>query len=162
MRAGLSQLRLGARAHARGFRLHAVDKVPGVKTLSGAQPSQPLGKEAAAGAQRLQQLVRQQQRAAAKAREEAMAKPAPEPSVPASSSRLASFEASLARRIDGQAIARNVVARALRRRSLRLDDVERPLRMLFAGPSGVGKTAMATALCEALLGSCMPQRNFIR
>ena len=55
--------------------------------------------------------------------------------------------------IDGQALAKSVVARALRRRSLRLDDVERPLRMLFAGPSGVGKTAMATALCEALRSS---------
>ena len=34
--------------------------------------------------------------------------------------------------------------------------------MLFAGPSGVGKTVMATALCEALLGSCVTHRNFIR
>ena len=32
--------------------------------------------------------------------------------------------------------------------------------MLFAGPSGVGKTVMATALCEALLGSCVTHRNF--
>jgi hypothetical protein len=38
------------------------------------------------------------------------------------------------------------------RRSLKLDDSERPLRLLFAGPSGVGKTAMAVAVCEARRG----------
>ena len=65
-------------------------------------------------------------------------------------------------KIDGQHLGKDVVARALRRRSMKLDDGERPLRLLFAGPSGVGKTAMATALCEALLGSCMPDRNFKR
>ena len=50
----------------------------------------------------------------------------------------------------------------MRRRSLKLDDSERPLRLLFAGPSGVGKTAMAVAVCEALLGSCVADRNFKR
>ena len=30
------------------------------------------------------------------------------------------------------------------------------------GPSGVGKTAMASAVCESLLGSCVPDRNFKR
>ena len=55
-----------------------------------------------------------------------------------------------------------MVARALRRRRMLLDDGERPLRLLFAGPSGVGKTAMATALCEAVFGAAVPDRNFKR
>jgi len=143
----------------------SADKVPGVATVSGAQPSQPLGKEAVAGAARLAAAVQKQKRAAARSREEALALMTSAATVApwtASASRLSVFTAALDTRIDGQAHAKNVVARALRRRSLRLDDVERPLRMLFAGPSGVGKTVMATALCEALLGSCVTHRNFIR
>merc|ERR1719487_1238644 len=64
--------------------------------------------------------------------------------------------------IDGQKLGKDVVARALRRRRMLLDDGERPLRLLFAGPSGVGKTAMATALCEAVFGAAVPDRNFKR
>ena len=78
------------------------------------------------------------------------------------SRKLSSLLDGLNAKIDGQSLAKDVVARALRRRSMRLDDNERPLRLLFAGPSGVGKTAMATALCESLLGSCIPDRNFKR
>ena len=145
--------------NVRGFKLMSVDRVPGVTTVSGAQPTQPLNQEAAMGAARLAALVKKQKRAADLAKEEAkLASAAPT----ATASRLATFSEALNAKIDGQAHAKSVVARALRRRSLRLDDVERPLRMLFAGPSGVGKTVMATALCEALLGSCVPQRNFIR
>jgi len=152
-------------APCRGLVIMSVDRVPGTKTVTGLQPKQPLNKEAEAGAARMAALVMQQKRADARAREEAtmasneVAAPA---ASPASGSRLAAFEAALDAKIDGQSIGKAVVARALRRRVLRLDDVDRPLRMLFAGPSGVGKTAMATALCEALLGSCVPQRNFIR
>jgi len=64
--------------------------------------------------------------------------------------------------IDGQEPAKETVSRAIRRRLLGLSDAERPLRLLFSGPSGVGKTAMATACCEAVLGSCVPDRNFKR
>ena len=151
----------------RGFKLMSVDRVPGVATVSGAQPTQPLNQEAAMGAARLAALVKKQKRAADLAKEEAKLASAASKAtaagpVSSAASRLATFSEALDAKIDGQAHAKSVVARALRRRSLRLDDVERPLRMLFAGPSGVGKTVMATALCEALLGSCVPQRNFIR
>lgn len=44
---------------------------------------------------------------------------------PGSASRLDTFMAALDTRIDGQAHAKNVVARALRRRTLGLDDVRR-------------------------------------
>jgi len=103
----------------------SVDKVPGVATVSGAQPTQPLKKEAAAGAARLAALVMKQKRATVAAKEEAvLASAAPGAATPlVSSSRLASFAAALDTRIDGQAHAKCVVARALRRRSLRLDDV---------------------------------------
>ena len=148
----------------------SADKVPGVASGNNAptQSKQPLGKEAATGASRLAAAVQKQKRDAARSREEAVAlmsnnaAASAAPPGSASASRLSVFTSALDTRIDGQAHAKNVVARALRRRSLRLDDVERPLRMLFAGPSGVGKTVMATALCEALLGSCVTHRNFIR
>ena len=134
----------------------SADKVPGVASGNNAptQSKQPLGKEAATGASRLAAAVQKQKRDAARSREEAVAlmsnnaAASAAPPGSASASRLSVFTAALDTRIDGQAHAKSVVARALRRRSLRLDDVERPLRMLFAGPSGVGKTVMAAALCE--------------
>ena len=159
------------RGGVRSFRIMSADRVPGVASTNTAptHSKQPLGEEAASGAARLAAAVRKQKRDAARSREEAVAlmsnnaaAASAAPPGSASASRLSAFTAALDTSIDGQALAKSVVARALRRRSLRLDDVERPLRMLFAGPSGVGKTVMATALCEALLGSCVPQRNFIR
>ena len=150
------------RGGVRSFRIMSADRVPGVASTNTAptHSKQPLGEEAASGAARLAAAVRKQKRDAARSREEAVAlmsnnaaAASTAPPGSASASRLSAFTAALDTSIDGQALAKSVVARALRRRSLRLDDVERPLRMLFAGPSGVGKTAMATALCEALLSS---------
>lgn len=166
---------LHARARAglcsRRIRIYAVDKVPGVKmSVSGAQPKQALGAEAMAGAERLAAAVKLQQKERQKDLNTAaaLAKKIVNPSSPDATSsqpqgsKLKQLREMLDSTIDGQHLAKDVVARAIRRRSLRLDDTERPLRLLFAGPSGVGKTAMAIAVCEALLGSCVPDRNFKR
>ena len=142
----------------------AVDRVPGVKTANvGAPVREALSQEAAAGASRLQAAVLRQKAARRAANEEAavnathMARASLH-----GRGQLRELMASLDARIDGQDLAKDVVARALRRRSMSLDDGERPMRLLFAGPSGVGKTAMATAVCEALMGSCVIDRNFKR
>ena len=154
-------------------KIMSVDRVPGVKMPNtGAPVVQKPNEAAAAGMSRLENAIkRQAAEKAARSREAVQraedAKLASDlrarrskPS--AARLRLADVGATLDGVIDGQELAKDVVARALRRRALKLDDPERPLRLLFAGPSGVGKTAMATAVCEALLGSCQPDRNFKR
>lgn len=148
----------------RAFRIMASDRVPGVKTTSGAPVTQPISKEAASAAAKMEAAVRaqreQRQREIQSAKVEAQL-----PSAPAAlvgGSHLRALATSLDARIDGQSAAKDVVMRALRRRRLGLSDAERPLRMLFAGPSGVGKTELGMACCEALLGSCVPDKNFRR
>ena len=150
-------------------RIMSVDRVPGVKMAnSGAPVREKLSTAAVAGVSRLEAAIaKQQAEKAAKAREAAqrmqdVKRAAAQGAVSTPRLRLAAVKRTLDASIDGQDLAKDVVARALRRRSLKLDDHERPLRLLFAGPSGVGKTAMATAVCEALLGSCEPDRNFKR
>ena len=172
-------------------RIMSSDRVPGVKTVSGEPVRQKVNAEATAGAEALKAAVNRQKAARSAERQEAqaisslLAKQSAIGGGSNSSSdvqqavnvngvavatttttnaspQLSFLRESLDSSIDGQSLAKDVVARSLRRRSMKLDDGERPLRLLFAGPSGVGKTAMATALCEALLGSCIPDRNFKR
>ncbi len=153
----------------RHIKIMASDRVPGVKTQAGAPVTQSLNKDALLKANKLQQLVnkqratqrRNQMNQALDAAENLDAENAAMPATH-QTGHLAHIQAALNRDIDGQHAAKDVVSRALRRRALGLGDPERPLRLLFAGPSGVGKTAMATACCEALLGSCTEDRNFKR
>ena len=150
----------------------SVDRVPGVKMAnSGAPVRERLSSSAESGAATLERAVAKQraQRAAemAASKDEARQRSGTPDAKPQDASRpphlrLGALLGSLNAKIDAQFLAKDVVSRALRRRSMGLDDGDRPLRLLFAGPSGVGKTAMATALCEALLGSCVPDRNFKR
>jgi len=149
---------------SRSIRIMASDRVPGVKTTSGAPVSQPISKQAASGAARIEAAIaaerRRKQREAESARLEAQLAAAP--AAPTGGSHLRALLKALDARIDGQIAAKDVVVRALRRRMLGLSDADRPLRMLFAGPSGVGKTELGMACCEALLGSCIPDKNFRR
>jgi ATP-dependent Clp protease ATP-binding subunit ClpA len=150
-------------------RIMAADRVPGVKMPNtGAPVSQNhLNEAAAAGVSRLEAAIKRQaaekaakERAAMERMEDIKRAEAQQPQAP--QLRLEQMKATLDGSIDGQDLAKDVVARALRRRMMKLDDNERPLRLLFAGPSGVGKTAMATSVCEALLGRCEPDKNFKR
>ena len=154
-------VRWRAPALARGMRIMSSDRVPGVKTVSGAPVRQDLSSEAQKGAERLRAMVEQQRRAAVREQEEASQLRAAEANGSGLTG-LRRISSALDAHIDGQRPAKSELARALRRRVFGLDDHERPLRLVFAGPSGVGKTAMATAVCEALLGSCVPERNFKR
>ena len=150
-------------------RIMSVDRVPGVKMAnSGAPVRETLTPEAAAGSNKLAAAVARQKAARAAELAEAQQISRAKASLAHESdsangtrSRKLSSLLEAHAKIDGQSLAKDVVARALRRRSMRLDDNERPLRLLFAGPSGVGKTSMATALCESLSG-CIPDRNFKR
>ena len=150
-------------------RIMAADRVPGVKMPNtGAPVSQnQLTDAAAAGVSRLEAAIKRQaaekaakERTAMERMEDIKRAEAQQPQAPRL--RLEQMKATLDGSIDGQDLAKDVVARALRRRMMKLDDNERPLRLLFAGPSGVGKTAMATSVCEALLGRCEPDKNFKR
>ncbi|MDE2571925.1 MAG: ATP-dependent Clp protease ATP-binding subunit [bacterium] len=67
--------------------------------------------------------------------------------------RLLSLEATLGRRVVGQDAAVGQVADAVRRARAGLKDPRRPLSLLFAGPTGVGKTELARALAHFLFGS---------
>ena len=159
VRAAAAACRRSVRLHAacRSIRIMAADRVPGVKSVSGAPVLQPVSAQAAAAAAKMEAAVRaqRQQRARAlaeareEAREEARVEAMPQQQ---SGGHLRSLRSALDRRIDGQSAAKDVVGRALRRRLLGLSDADRPLRLLFAGPSGVGKTELGIACCEALLG----------
>ncbi len=68
-------------------------------------------------------------------------------------SRLADLERRLSTRIVGQEKAIGVIARAIRRSQVGLRQADRPAGcFLFLGPSGVGKTATASALAEMIFG----------
>jgi ATP-dependent Clp protease ATP-binding subunit ClpA len=155
VRAAAAACRRSVRLHAacRSIRIMAADRVPGVKSVSGAPVLQPVSAQAAAAAAKMEAAVRAQRqqraRALAEAREGARVEAMPQQQ---SGGHLRSLRSALDRRIDGQSAAKDVVGRALRRRLLGLSDADRPLRLLFAGPSGVGKTELGIACCEALLG----------
>ncbi len=67
--------------------------------------------------------------------------------------RLRGLENALGERIVGQDSAVKAVSAAVRRGRLGLSDPGRPVgTFLFSGPTGVGKTALALALAEAVFG----------
>lgn len=68
-------------------------------------------------------------------------------------SKLLHLEDTLRRRVIGQDMALEMIAKAVRRARAGLRDPRRPSgSFLFAGPSGVGKTELAKALAEAIFG----------
>ena len=70
------------------------------------------------------------------------------------SERLLKLEKILHKRVIGQTEAVEVVARAMRRGRVGLQDPKRPIgSFLFLGPTGVGKTELSKALAEAMFGS---------
>ncbi len=67
---------------------------------------------------------------------------------------LQNLEARLQSQIIGQDHAISIICRTIRRGRLGLGDPHRPIgSFLFAGPTGVGKTALARALAHILFGS---------
>ncbi len=73
---------------------------------------------------------------------------------------LLSLEATLRRRVLGQEQAVGAVAEAVRRGFCGIRDGSRPVAsLLFAGPTGVGKTELCRALAEEIYGS---KKAFIR
>lgn len=73
---------------------------------------------------------------------------------------LLNLEQTLHKRVIGQDQAVTAVAEALRRARAGLTNGNRPLgSFLFVGPTGVGKTELAKALCEAYFG---PEHEMIR
>ncbi|HET9921485.1 MAG TPA: AAA family ATPase, partial [Ktedonobacteraceae bacterium] len=68
--------------------------------------------------------------------------------------RLLHLESELHRRVIGQDVGVQAVARAVRRSRTQLSDGRRPVgSFIFAGPTGVGKTELARALAAALFGN---------
>jgi len=73
---------------------------------------------------------------------------------PDESERLLGLGATLGERVIGQDAAVAAVARAMQRSRSGLKDEDRPIAgMLFAGPTGVGKTELTRALCEHVFGA---------
>ncbi len=69
-------------------------------------------------------------------------------------SRLLHLEERLHQRVIGQNHAISVIAKAIRRSRVGLQDPRRPYgSFLFLGPTGVGKTEIAKSLCEILFGT---------
>lgn len=70
------------------------------------------------------------------------------------SERLQKLEQTLHKRVIGQDMAVEAVAKAVRRGRVGLKDPKRPIgSFLFLGPTGVGKTELSKALAEAVFGS---------
>ncbi len=70
------------------------------------------------------------------------------------SERLLKLESVLHERVVGQKEAVAAVAKAIRRGRVGLKDPKRPIgSFLFLGPTGVGKTELSKALCEAMFGT---------
>ena len=74
--------------------------------------------------------------------------------VEAESEKLLSLESEISRKVVGQSEAISAVAASIRRGRIGLKDEKRPIgSFIFLGSTGVGKTALANALAEALFGS---------
>src|SRR2546430_7603183 len=70
------------------------------------------------------------------------------------SERLLQMEEALHHRVIGQDEAISTISRAVRRARTGLKDPKRPIgSFIFLGPTGVGKTELAKALAEVILGS---------
>lgn len=73
---------------------------------------------------------------------------------PEDSGKLLNLPSILQRRVKGQEEAVNIVARAIKRGRVGLNDPKRPIgSFIFAGPTGVGKTSLSKAVAKALFGS---------
>ncbi len=69
------------------------------------------------------------------------------------SQKLMSLEDRLMKKVIGQMKAIEVVSRAVRRSRANVNDPNKPIgSFLFVGPTGVGKTELAKALCECVFG----------
>lgn len=69
------------------------------------------------------------------------------------SQRLKEMEKELSQKVVGQEEAIQAITRAIRRSRAGLSDIKRPIgSFLFLGPTGVGKTELATALAEFMFG----------
>ena len=74
--------------------------------------------------------------------------------VEAESDKLLSLESEMSKKVVGQSEAIVAVASSIRRGRIGLKDEKRPIgSFIFLGSTGVGKTALANALAEALFGS---------
>ena len=71
----------------------------------------------------------------------------------AETQKLLNLETNIHKRIIGQDIAVNSVARAIRRNRAGLQSTKRPPSFIFVGPTGVGKTELAKSLAYEMFGS---------
>ncbi len=67
--------------------------------------------------------------------------------------KLLSLEDNLHKRVIGQNDAVEAVSRAIRRNRAGLKSTKRPPSFIFVGPTGVGKTELAKALCVEIFGN---------
>ena len=71
----------------------------------------------------------------------------------AETQKLLNLETNLHKRVIGQNVAVEAVARAIRRNRAGLKSTKRPPSFFFVGPTGVGKTELAKALCYEMFGN---------
>ncbi len=71
----------------------------------------------------------------------------------AETQKLLNLEANLHKRVIGQNIAVEAVARAIRRNRAGLKSTKRPPSFIFVGPTGVGKTELAKSLAYEMFGN---------
>ena len=71
----------------------------------------------------------------------------------AETQKLLNLESNLHKRIIGQDEAVEAVSRAIRRNRAGLKSTKRPPSFIFVGPTGVGKTELAKALCYEMFGN---------
>lgn len=71
----------------------------------------------------------------------------------AETQKLLNLENNLHKRIIGQNVAVEAVARAIRRNRAGLQSTKRPPSFIFVGPTGVGKTELAKSLAYEMFGS---------
>ncbi len=71
----------------------------------------------------------------------------------AETQKLLNLETNLHKKVIGQDAAVEAVARAIRRNRAGLKSTKRPPSFIFVGPTGVGKTELAKALCYEMFGN---------